>query len=300
MKHDINYHHLQYFWVVAREGSVARATERLGVAQPTISAQLKSLERSLGLKLFERKGRGLTLTDAGRHVLNYADQIFSLGRALSDSLSGSATSRPQRFVIGVTDALVKMVTYRLLEPVFRLKTPIHISYREDQTDRLAAALALHSIDMVLTDSPMTVGPIKAYSHFLGECGVTFFASEKLAKLHQKDFPRSLHGAPCLLPSEATLLRRGIERFFTQEQLKPRVVAEFDDSSLLKSFGQAGFGIFCAPSIIEKEVQKQYQVKAIGRTDGIKERFYAVSLERRLKHPASVAISTEARQSLFGS
>ena len=299
MKLDINYHHLHYFWVVAREGSVARATEKLQVAQPTISSQLKALERALGVTLFRKQGRGLGLTDAGQHILRYADQIFALGQELTDSLSGTAPNQPSRFLVGITDTMAKLVAFRLIEPVFQLSKSIKVICREDQPERLLASLALHSLDMVLTDAPLSAsGHIKAYSHFLGECGLTFFAVEKLAKQYKKNFPRSLDGAPLMLPTEPSLLRRNLERYFALEHIQPNIIAELDDGAMAQVFGQAGIGIFCASSVIEKEVQKQYRVKVVGRLPQIKERFYAISLERRLRHPAVVAVSDSARKNLF--
>jgi LysR family transcriptional activator of nhaA len=296
----LNYHHLLYFWAVAREGGVTRASEHLRLAQPTISGQLRALEDALGEKLFERTGRRLVLTDVGRLVYRYADEIFSLGRELQDTLKGRPTGRPVRFTVGVADAVPKLVAHRLLLPALTLKEPVHIVCREDKPERLLAELVVHSLDLVLSDAP--VGPgvkVKAYSHLLGETRVAFFGSASLAAAHRRGFPRSLDGAPVLLPTEGSSLRRSLDQWFDAEGLRPRVVGEIEDSALLKVFGQAGTGLFPAPVAIEAEIRAQHGVKLVGRVDAVRERFYAISAERRLKHPAVVAISEAARSRLFG-
>ena len=296
----LNYHHLLYFWVVAREGSVTRASEQLRLAQPTISGQLKALEQALGERLFVRTGRRMLLTDVGRMVFRYADEIFSLGRELQQTLEDRPTGRPVRFNVGIVDAVPKLIAYRLLLPAFSLPEPVHVVCREDRPDRLLAELSVHALDLVLSDAPVppTV-KVKAYSHLLGETTIAFFGSEELAAAYRRGFPRSLEGAPLLLPTESTALRRSIDQWLDQEHLRPVLVGEFDDSALLKVFGQAGKGIFPAPLAIEAEVRAQYGVRLVGRVDEVKERFYAISAERRLKHPAVVAISEAARHKLFG-
>jgi LysR family transcriptional activator of nhaA len=296
----LNYHHLLYFWAVAREGGVTRASELLGLAQPTISGQLKALEEALGEKLFERTGRRLVLTDVGRVVYRYADEIFSLGRELQDTLEGRPTGRPVRFTVGVVDAVPKLVAYRLLRPALTLPEPVHVVCREDKPDRLLAELSVHSLDLVLSDAPASPAvKVKAYSHLLGETAIAFFGTDDLALAHRKGFPRSLDGAPVLLPAEGSSLRRSLEQWFEAEGLRPRVVGEIEDSALLKVFGQAGTGLFPAPVAIEAEVRAQFGVKVAGRVDTVKERFYALSAERKLKHPAVVAIREAARSQLFG-
>jgi LysR family transcriptional activator of nhaA len=296
----LNYHHLLYFWVVAREGSVTRASEQLRLAQPTVSGQLKALEEALGERLFERTGRRMLLTDVGRVVYRYADEIFSLGRELQQTIRDRPTGRPVRFNVGVVDAVPKLIAYRLLLPAFSLAVPVHVVCREGRPDRLLAELSVHALDLVLSDAPVppTV-KVKAYSHLLGETPVAFFGTRELAAAHSRGFPRSLDGAPVLLPAESTALRRSIDQWFDQERLHPQVVGEFEDSALLKVFGQAGKGLFPAPAAIEPEVRLQYEVRLVGRVDEVKERFYAISAERRLKHPAVVAISEVAREKLFG-
>jgi LysR family transcriptional regulator, transcriptional activator of nhaA len=277
----LNYHHLLYFWTVAREGSVTRASQQLRLAQPTVSGQLKALEDALGEKLFERTGRRLVLTDVGRVVLRYADEIFSLGRELQDTLKGRPTGRPIRFTVGVADAVPKLVAYRLLLPALSLPEPVHVVCREDKPERLLAELSVHSLDLVISDSPVGAGvKVKAYSHLLGETPVAFFG-------------------PVLMPTEGSTLRRSLDQWLDTEGIRPRVVGEIEDGALLKVFGQAGVGLFAAPVAIEAEVRAQFGVKLLGRVDSVKERFYALSAERKLKHPAVVAICEGARRRLFG-
>jgi LysR family transcriptional activator of nhaA len=296
----LNYHHLLYFWVVAREGSIARATKQLRLAQPTISGQIRRLEEALGEKLFSRQGRSLRLTEIGRVVYRYADEIFGLGRELQDTLRGAPAGRPLNLVVGVADVVPKLIARRLLEPALRLAEPVRLVCREDKPDRLLADLALHELDLVLADAPVSPSlRIRAFSHLLGECHVVFLAVPALAAAHRRGFPRSLDGAPLLLPTENTMLRRSLDAWFTSHGIRPRIAGEFEDSALLKEFGQTGLGIFPVSSVIAKEIQAQYQVRPVGRLRDVRERYYAISVERRLQHPAVVAISEEARQKLFG-
>lgn len=296
----LNYHHLLYFWTVVREGTVARAGERLSLAQPTISGQLRTLENVLGEKLFTRSGRHLALTDTGRLVYRYADEIFSIGRELTETLKGRPSGRPLRLTIGVADAVPKLIAYRLLQPALELPEPVHLVCREDKPDRLLADLAVHALDIVLTDTPITPSVrVRAYSHLLGECGVSFFGVPALATRYRKGFPKSLDRAPMLLPADNTALRRSLDEWFEAATIYPVVIGEFDDSALLKAFGEAGHGIFPAPIPIEREVRKQYKVTLVGRANNVRARYYAVSVERRLKHPAVVAIANVARKKLFG-
>lgn len=295
----LNYHHLLYFWVVAREGSVTRASQQLRLAQPTVSGQLKSLEDSLGEKLFERTGRRLVLTDVGRVVFRYADEIFTIGRELQDTLKGRPTGRPVRFTVGIADVVPKLVAYRLLLPALSLPEPVHVVCREDKPERLLAELSVHALDLVISDAPVGADvKVKAYGHLLGETSVGFFGTDALAAAHRRAFPRSLDGAPVLLPVETSSLRRALDHWFDAEGVRPRVVGEVEDSALLKVLGQAGLGLFPAPLAIEAEIRDQYGVKLVGRVDAVKERFYALSVERRIKHPAVLAISEAARSRLF--
>jgi len=295
----LNYHHLLYFWTVAREGTVARASKQLGLAQPTISGQLQTLEQALGEKLFVRSGRHLALTEMGQTVYRYADEIFSLGQELQETLKGRPASRPVRLTVGIADFIPKLVVYRLLQPALSLTEPIHLVCLEGKHDRLLADLAVHSLDVVVADTPVTPSvKIRAFSHLLGECGVAFFGAESLARRYWKDFPKSLDGAPLLMPAETSALRRALDDWFHENQIHPVVLGEFDDSSLMKVFGQEGLGLFPAPSVIAHDVTRQHDVVQIGQLDSVRARFYAISVERRLRHPALVAISAGARQGLF--
>jgi LysR family transcriptional activator of nhaA len=296
----LNYHHLHYFWVVAREGSIARASGQLNLAQPTISGQLRALEEALGEKLFTRVGRNLVLTEVGRVVFRYADEIFTLGRELMDTLQGHPTGRPLRLVVGVADVLPKLIAYRLLEPALHLAIPVHIICREGKLDRLLAELVVYELDVVLSDAPSgTLTRVRAFNHLLGECGVSIFGTAQFATQYRPGFPGSLRGAPFLLPTDNTMIRRALERWFEASDIRPHVIGEFEDSALLTVFGQTSLGIFAAPSVIETEVQQQYGVEIIGRLDEVRESFYAIAVERKLKHPAIVALSEAARQTLFG-
>ena len=295
----LNYHHLLYFWVVAREGSIAKATKLLRLAQPTISGQIRVLEDALGQKLFQRAGRNLVLTDVGRTAYRYADEIFGLGRELLDVVKGRSTGRGMRFVVGVADAVPKLIAHRLLTPALALPDAVTIVCHEDHADPLLARLAVHDLDLVLSDAPIPAHvKVRGYNHLLGECSVSLFAAPRLARTHQRGFPRSLDGAPMLLPTEHTTLRRSLDGWLDGQGLRPRVVAEFEDSALLKVFGQAGHGLFPGPTVIEDEICRQYRVRVVGRLDSVREKFYAISVERRLKHPAVVAITETARSHLF--
>ncbi|TMB06577.1 MAG: LysR family transcriptional regulator [Deltaproteobacteria bacterium] len=285
---------------MACHGSVTRAAAELRLAQPTVSTQLRTLEAMLGEKLFARTGRRLVLTDVGRLVFRYADEIFGLGRELLETVKGRPTGQPMRLTVGIADAVPKLIAYRLLRPALAVAEPVRIICREDKPDRLLAELAIHELDLVLSDAP--IGPttkVRAFNHLLGECGVTFFGTPALARTRRRGFPRSLGGAPVLLPTDNTALRRSLDDWFESEDVRPRVMSEFEDSALLMAFGQAGMGLFPAPSAIERQVRSQYGVVVVGRLDAVCERFYAISGERRLKHPAVVAISEAARQRVFG-
>lgn len=290
----LNYHHLYYFWTVARAGTIARASVELRLAQPTISSQLKVLEEALGQKLFDRKGRRLVLTDVGRTVLGYADDIFRLGRELQNSVKGQSTGARMRLEVGVADVIPKLVAERLLQPALEAVPDLLLRCREGPLSQLLGSLAMHELDIVLSDAPVQ-DPIRirAYNHLLTETGVSFFAGEKHKAL-KKGFPGSLNGAPALLPSEGTSLRRALDAWFEHKAVVPKVAGEFDDSALLQAFGARAFGFFVAPSVIEAAVTRQFGVSVIGRTEDVRERYYAVSVERRLRHPAVVAIAQSAR------
>jgi LysR family transcriptional activator of nhaA len=295
----LNYHHLLYFWTVMREGSLTAASKRLRLAPSTVSAQVGRFEEALGGKLFRRVGRGLEPTDLGRTVFRYADEICSLGREMMDTIRGRPVVGPLSLKVGARAILPKLIVRKILEPVFSLPEQVHLVCYEDKEERLLAELAVHKLDVILSDSPVRRGlHIKAYNHLLGECGVTFLAVEKLAKQFRKGFPESLDKAPMLVPLEMTALRQWLERWFESLDIRPVIVGEFEDSALLKAFGQKGDGVFVAPTVVEKEVQCQYNVEVVGRTDSVRERFYAISFERIVKHPAVTAITSVARRSLF--
>lgn len=295
----INYKHLHYFWTVAKTGGIALAGERLHLTPQTVSGQLSQFEDAIGYKLFNRVGRRLEISDAGRVVFDYADEIFTLGEELEGVIRQPAENRIPQFRVGVSDAVPKSIAYRLLEPAVRLAEPPCIICREGKLANLLADLAVHRLDIVIADSPMSSAfSIKGFSHLLGESDVTFFATAQLAARHAGPFPQCLDGAPMLLPGEDVALRPRLKQWFEQHGIQPRIVGEFDDGALQKAFGQGGIGIFAAPSAIAREVGQQYGVVAIGHAGDICEQFYAISVERRLTHPAVVAISSAARQKLF--
>jgi len=296
----LNYHHLLYFWVVAREGSIAAATKTLNLTQPTISAQLRLLEDSLGEKLFEKSGRGLVLTEAGRIALRYADEIFALGRELRDTLRDRPTGKPVRVTIGIADVVPKLVAYRVLRPAFEAGKEIEMVCREAPSDTLLTLLGQHEVDLVISDAPAAAAPLRAYNHLLGESGTTFFAAPSLAASAKKNFPRSLQDAPLLMPGQATQLRRALELWLDAKGIAPRRVGEFDDLALMSAFGRAGIGIFPGPTAIEKEIETEYNVRVVGRLPDVKEHFYAISAERKIKNPIVSAITSAARRGLVRS
>ena len=298
----LNYHHLLYFWVVAKEGSIVRASQELHLAHPTISGQIHRLEEVLGIKLFARQGRHLVLTEAGRVAFRYADDIFSLGRELTDTLKGRATGRPLRLVVGVADVLAPSLVRRFLQPAFRLGQEVQVVCRADKSvEEFIAELALHRVDVVIADGPASPGiAVRAFNHLLGECGTTFLAATKLAAATRRRFPRSLDGAPFLLPGAPSAVRRTLEQWFDSQEVRPTIVAEFDDSALAKDFGQEGIGVFAVPSVIEAEVRRQYRVGVVGRAPAVRQQFYAISVERKIKHPAVVAVCETARKDIFAS
>lgn len=297
----LNYHHLHYFWLVAHEGSIARACEKLRVSPPTVSEQLRALEQSLGAPLFHREGRGLVLTDVGRTALRYADEIFSLGREFQSVIRGKHPKLAQRLDVGVSDAIPKLVAQRLLAPTLAGATPARLVCREGGADRLLTELSLHNLDVVLSDAPVNPAlKIVAHSHLLGESDLTVVGSKALATKLRAGFPASLGEAPWLVATENVAVRRALDRWFEQQQLAPRVVAEFEDSALLKSFGAAGHGIFVVPTLVAKTVKKQLGVHAIGRIREVRERYYAITVERKRKHPAVLALCSAARERLAAS
>jgi LysR family transcriptional activator of nhaA len=284
----LNYHHLLYFWVVAKEGSIVRASAELRLAHPTISGQIHRLEEVLGEKLFVRRGRHLVLTEAGRVAYRYADEIFSLGREFVETLKGRSSGKPMRLVVGVADVIPPSLVRRFLEPAFALGVSVRLVCRADKSvEEFIAELALHRVDLVLADGPPAPGiAVRAFSHPLGECGTTFFATPKIAAQLRRGFPRSTAG-------------RALEQWFDAQDIRPLIVAECDDSALAKDFGEKGMGVFAAPSVIDTEVLKHYDVRVVGRSEDVRQQFFAISGERKIKHPAVVAICEAARQDIFG-
>jgi LysR family transcriptional activator of nhaA len=296
----LNYHHLLYFWTVAKEGSIVRAGKELRLAHPTISGQIHRLEEILGEKLFARKGRNLVLTEVGRVAFRYADEIFSLGQEFLNTVKGRSSGRPIRLSVGVSATLPQFIVHRILEPAFRLEGPVRVSVREDRsTQAFLGELAVHAVDVVLSDTPAGPGTsVRAFSHLLGECGTTFFASPRLARSCRLRFPRSLDGAPFLLPGSNSALRRMLDEWFEARGIRPQIIAELDDTTLAKVLGEVGFGVFAAPEVIEKDIRQRYQVQVVGRVPELCQRFYAISIERKLKHPAVTAICELARRDIF--
>ena len=295
----LNYQHLRYFWAVSRHGNLTRASAELHLTPQTVSSQIHDLEDGLGEKLFARQGRRLVLTDIGQMVFRYADEIFSLGRELQDVVRGLPAGRPVHLAVGVADVLPKRIARHLIEPALRMEEPVHVICHEATPERLLAELAIHGLDVVLADAPIPPAvKIRAYNHLLGECGTTFMASRKLASGLRKGFPGSLDGAPFLVPVRGTVLRQELDGWFSMRSIRPAIVGEFEDSALLTVFGQAGMGLFAVPSVIEDEVRDQYNVEPIGTADEIVERFYAISVERKVRHPAVAAICDAARVDLF--
>jgi LysR family transcriptional activator of nhaA len=297
----LNYHHLLYFWMVARTGSIARACQELRLAQPTISAQLRSLEESLGEKLFARQGRRLVLTEAGQVVYRYAEEIFTLGNELTEVLKGRPRDRPLRLMVGVSDVIPKLIAYRILEPALAMKGGVYMECNEDTPEKLLLSLSAHELDLVLTDAPAySVARVRVFNHLLGSSGVGLFASAPLARFYRKRFPASLSGAPFLLPIKNSTLRQILDQWFESQSIQPRILAEFQDTALLTAFGQSGAGIFAAPLAIEGEVRSRYRVVRVGEVGPRLTEYYAVSAERKIKHPAATVIAEVARHKLFGS
>jgi len=296
---DLNYQHLYYFWMVVREGTVTSASRRVHRSQPTLTAQIRVLEEQLGEPLFEKQGRHLVPTALGETVYRYADEIFSLGAELLDAVRGRETTTRQRLNVGVSDVLPKLVAHKLLVPALRMDFPVQLRCDEGSARELLGRLALHDLDLVLTDAPIGNDVhVRAFNHPLGECGVTIFGPKSMARKLRRGFPGSLEGAPFLLPVEGTMLRRGLQRWFDSLNLGVDVVGEFEDSALLKTFGQMGVGLMAGPSVIEDEIKRQYRVEVVGRTDEVRERFYAISVERQVTHPAVKAVTEAARADLF--
>ncbi len=295
----LNYHHFLYFYVVAREGSISAASEILRLAPSTISVQIKTLEETLDQQLFERVGRNLVLTEQGRTAYSYAEEIFSLGQEMMDTFRSRPTGRPTRLNVGVADVLWKDIAYQLIEPATQLENGVRLACREGTHDELLGALALHQVDVVLADAP--IGPtvsIKAFNHQLGQCGVVIMASPGFVAKHGSEFPENLASAPFLMPTEKTALRRHLDQWFESEEAKPNIVAEFDDSALMIQFGANGMGAFPVPSIVAEDVATRYDVIELGRAERVQQSFFAITVDRKIKHPGVQAICTAAKQQIF--
>lgn len=291
----LNYHHLFYFWTVARSGSIAEASRELRLSPPTISVQLKNLESVLGHALFERVGRRLELTDVGQEAYRYCEEIFRLGREFQKTLSDGTLARRRKVSVGVAEVVPKLIAERFIQPALDAQEGAMLECREAPLPELLSQLALHELDVVIADAPASPGArVKVFHHLLGECGLSVVAHPKWASL-RKGFPHSLHGRPALLSASSTAVRRHIEGWLSSKGIEPDVVAEFEDSALLKVFGQRGRGFFWVPTVVEKEVCRQYDVVLLGRVAEVTERFYAITVERKLKHPAILAMVEEARE-----
>lgn len=291
---SLNYHHLLYFWTAAKEGSMSAAARRLHVTQPTVSGQIRELEERCGGPLLLRRRTGLRLTPLGQQVFGYAEDIFALGQELVATLEGEDPTKPARLVVGVVDALPKLVAYELLRPALRLGEPVYLEVRQAPLSRLLGELSVHAIDVVISDAP--IAPhyhVRAYNHPLGDSDVGVFLQGPEVAEVSKDFPKSMDGRPFLLPGAHTMLRRSIEHWFDQAGVRPNYVAEFDDSGLLKAFAHEGLGAFAAPIAIESDLRSTYDAHCVGVCDGVSERYYAISVERRIQHHAVRAIAQSA-------
>lgn len=293
----LNYNHLYYFWAVAREGGVMRASEELMVSQPTISNQLRQLEKALGQRLFDRVGRGLRLTEAGRVAFNYANEIFSLGQEMLNALEHQPLLPVRRLAVGVLDVIPKPLARQLLAPAMELDQPVRLICREDKSDRLLADLAARRTEVVLSDAPIgTAVQVQGYHHLLGECGVSFFGTDKYAERCRRGFPKSLNNTRMLLPTDHTQVRRSLSLWFDSKRIHPLVTAEFDDSALMFRFGQSGAGVFPVPTLIEDDIKKEMGLRLIGRVRDVRERFYAITLDETPTNPAIIAICNRRRTS----
>ncbi|WP_298869152.1 LysR family transcriptional regulator [uncultured Gimesia sp.] len=294
----LNYHHLLNFWLVVREGSVKRASELMHVTPASISTQVKQLERDLDVKLLKKQGRGLVPTEMGAQVAEYASEIFSTGHELMEMIKGRPVGKPLELRVGIRDVMPKLVAFRLLKPALEQNQQLRLICHEGEMSELVAALAIHKLDVILTDK--TLDPlyrVQAYSHQLGESDVSIVATKELAKKYRRGFPSSLDGAPFLLPMNNSVLRRSMDLWFSELNLAPNVKGEFADSAMLKIAGRQGLGLFAIPACIEDEVIEIYGLSKVGLAAGVKEQFYAISVERKLKHPAVIAIREDARSPL---
>jgi LysR family transcriptional regulator, transcriptional activator of nhaA len=291
----INFKHLHYFWMVAKQGSITKASEHLHITPQTISGQISLLEEQLGKDLFSKVGRNLELTNTGHMVLSYADEIFSLGSELEQSVRIASGDRTQLLRIGIADSIPKSIAYRLLAPAMSLEDPVRLVCKENSLEDLLGELALHKLDMIIADGPIPPHlAVRGFNHFLGECGTSFMAAPNLIEQVEGGFPACLRSAPFLIPSDQSLIQIQLLQWLEKHHLHPKIMGEFDDRALMKTFGQAGAGVFIVPSAIANEVAKQFKVEIIGSTEEIREQFFAIATEQRLSNPAIVAITDAAK------
>ncbi len=297
----LNYHHLLYFWTVVRTGGVTKASQELRLAPPTISAQIRTLERQLGERLLTKEGRRVVPTEVGRTVYRYADEVFSLGQEMLDTIKDRPTGQPLRLTIGIADVLPKEISHALIEPALHLQERVRVICREQNQEHLLAQLSVQELDVVLSDTP--IGPpakIKGFNHLLGECGTTFFASKKIHdRVKRGKFPEVLQQTPMLMPADNTNARRELDHWLGEQGVRPMVVGEFEDFALMRQFAEAGSGVFAAPSVLEKKFHRQRGFQILGRAPAIRNRFYAISVERKINNPAVIAICEAARLTIFG-
>ncbi len=292
---NFNFSHLLYFYAVAREGSIVAASELLRVSQPTVSSQIGKLEDSLGEALFRRVGRGLELTDYGRRLFEWANELFTVGEALLDGLETGRAPSGRRFVVGILDSFPKILSYRLLAPLLGLDEPVLLECHEDKQEALLTDLARHRTDLILTSAPVSPDSrLRAFNHRLGSSQLAIFGTAELTRRHQKRFPAGLQDAPFLFPAQGTSMRRSLERWRDRAGLQFDVVGEMDDSALTKAFGGFGAGLFVSPLVAAHEVCRQYRVQIVGRLEGVTETFYAVTTERRLADPLTKVLVSRAR------
>jgi LysR family transcriptional regulator, transcriptional activator of nhaA len=290
----LNYQHLHYFWSIARTGSLTRACEELALSAPTVSAQLRVLEARLGEKLLVKSGRALVLTEVGRLVYSYADQIFGLGRDLLQTLEQRPSERPLRVVVGIDDVLPKEIAHRILKSTFNLPRPVRLVCREGTLEELVADLAVHKVDVVLSDSPATLSlNVRAYSHSLGRCDTIWMATPALAGTLIPGFPHSLDGVPVLLPTDDTAIRRSLDLWLQRQNIRPTMIGEFEDYAMLREFARAGHGFAPVLAVLEKQFQLEYGLVRVGVADAVEAQFFAISVERKIKNPAIAAMTDNA-------
>ena len=292
----LNYQHLLYFWSVVRTGSLTRACEELALSAPTVSSQLRTLEERLGEKLLAKSGRNLVPTEVGKLVYGYANQIFTLGQEMLDALEQRPSTRPLRLLVGIDDVVPKEIAYRIVEPGMQLKQPVRVVCREGTLERLVADLAVHDVDVVLSDAPVTPTlNVRAHSHSLGKCKVYWMATPALAKTLRRGFPKSLDGVPVLLPTDDTAIRRALDQWLDRQGVRPLMLGEFEDYAMLREFARAGHGFAPVPAVLEAQFRREQGFARIGMARGVHAEFFAISSERKIKHPAVAAMTDSARQ-----